>query len=136
MFGVLRGTDANNATVWLYALSGWWDADGDWCQPLTFPKETMKTQRDLTNYDGTTTRYTSSADALNEDGIDESFQKFGRCAAPVLLTRARARGLTDLELAEVWLYVGGDVSFPHKAEIGSCHQCRRFLGRMLCEVGA
>lgn len=48
-------------------------------------------------------------------------------------------GLKDLELTEVWVDVE-DVAtanpYTHQHEIGSCEQCRRILGRLLCELGA
>jgi hypothetical protein len=64
------------------------------------------------------------------------FGKLGICAAPKLLNAARVAGLVDLELAEVWLDLDNPSSnADDPQEIGSCEQCRRILGRMLCEVG-
>ncbi len=136
MLGVLVGKDPNDGDkdVWLYALSGYWEADGGWCAPLALGDQS----RTITNATGPTVTYTKTANPFNTSAMEDGWGKLGRCAAPVLLDQARKNNLKDLELTEVWVDVGTTISttndFLHKHEIGSCEQCRRILGRMLCEI--
>ncbi|WP_437849388.1 hypothetical protein [Sorangium sp. So ce363] len=138
MLGVLVGKDGTGGDVWLYALSGDWTADGGWSGPIGLGGN-IKKQRTVSNFDGTTTTYVKTKVPFNTEAMTGGWGKLGRCAAQVLLRNAIDLGLKDLELAEVWLDVKKDLGtsgFQHQHEIGSCEQCRRCLGRLLCEVGA
>ncbi|WP_437739054.1 hypothetical protein WMF39_25235 [Sorangium sp. So ce1504] len=138
MLGVLVGKDGTGGDVWLYALSGDWTADGGWSGPIGLGGN-IKKQRTVSNFDGTTTTYVKTQAPFNTEAMTDGWGKLGRCAAQVLLRNAIGRGLKDIELAEVWLDVKKDLGtsgFQHQHEIGSCEQCRRCLGRLLCEVGA
>ncbi|WP_438037402.1 hypothetical protein [Sorangium sp. So ce128] len=138
MLGVLVGKDGTGGDVWLYALSGDWTADGGWSGPIGLGGN-IKKQRTVSNFDGTTTTYVKTKVPFNTEAMTDGWGKLGRCAAQVLLRNAIGRGLKDIELAEVWLDVKKDLGtsgFQHQHEIGSCEQCRRCLGRLLCEVGA
>jgi hypothetical protein len=136
MLGVMRGTGARG-TRWLYAVSGnWWDADGDWCAPINAGWRDTDTRRTIRNYAGNDEQYVNNSAPFNTRAMTARFGKLGICAAPKLLNAARVAGLVDLELAEVWLDLDNPSSnADDPQEIGSCEQCRRILGRMLCEVG-
>lgn len=138
MLGVLRGYDAFRQEVWLYALSGDWAASDEWSKPLNLGGQ-KKTQRTITGYSGTSVTYRKAQAPFNTNVFGDGWGKLGRCAAPALLTEAIAQGLEDLELTEVWVDVNDvlktTTTFKHKHEIGSCEQCRRILGGLLCEIG-
>jgi hypothetical protein len=129
MFGVLRGANSSGREVELYALSGDKDFGGAWCKKLPLDKGTF------TRYsDGNIDTYAETADPL-AIGVTTPFKQLGKCAAAKLLERARFLKLSDIKVAEVWLKLKERGDVAHNTEVGSCEQCRRFLGRVLCEKG-
>ena len=131
MFGVLR----SGSTV-LYGLSGWWGADGDWSPPLNFGPS-GSTSRSIMGYAGTSTPYTNSS-APFSNNITVPWEQFGRCAATAILADAMRSSLPNIEMTEVWLQPNPNMPSDarvHNTEVGSCEQCRRYLGRLLCEFG-
>lgn len=137
MLGVLVGQNSTGGDVWLTALSGFWAPTTAWLAPININETT--TTRTIPSAQGAGTVYTKTQAPFNTTAMTDGWGKLGRCAATALLGTALARGLKNLELAEVWLDVSPTLSatatFQHTHEIGSCEQCRRYLGRMLCEVG-
>jgi hypothetical protein len=136
MLGVLRGTHATRGTVTLYALSGEKQATAAWAAPIDLQE--VGGVRTIPNFKDPATGYDNASNPFST-GIGDSFYKFGKCAATTLLGNALALNLKDIEMAEVWLEMRDpaptDADYPHLNEIGSCEQCRRYLGRMLCEAG-
>jgi hypothetical protein len=131
MLGVLFGTK-DSKSYWMAALSGDWEAVGSWVHPIS--EGLGKDRRIIKNFDGSSTTYDKAQNPFTV--LEDEYGKLGRCAAPALLDYARRTGYTNLELAEVWVSIpSGGTGFTHNDEIGSCEQCRRILGRMLCEVG-
>ena len=138
MLGVLRGKTGSDDDTWLYALSGDWPATEPWEEAIALNRDRQDTFRTIPNFDGTITTYKKAQGPFSQNAIQDTWGKFGRCAATALLARASVLGLRDLEMAEVWLHVRPTLpttGYLHLHEIGSCEQCRRYLGRMLCEVG-
>ena len=128
MFGILRGTNSKGDEIEHYAISGDKDFGGSWCKKLPYDKG------NITRYsDGNLDTYLEAADPL-ATGVTTAFKQLGKCAAPKLLEKARVQGLRNIQLAEVWLRLR-NTGVAHNTEIGSCEQCRRILGRLLCEKG-
>jgi hypothetical protein len=136
MLGVLRGVNKSGKPVWLCALSGVWkNAHSPWSLPLWFKGNS----RQIPSFAGDAREYDNGSAPFDTEVMSDGFGKVGRCAAPVLLADAMNMGLTNIELAEVWVdlaeYPSKKLPYMHNYEIGSCPMCRTILGRMICEAG-
>ncbi len=132
MFGVLRGWNDRDEEKWLYSLSGGAAAAGTWCPPLDLGL-TPDTQRDIPSYHGAAVTYVKATPPFGALGA--GWKNFGNCAAPKLLAEAMRTGLRRIELTEIWIDLAKKRAYTDRNEIGSCAQCRRYLGRLLCEKG-
>ena len=116
----------------MYALSGT-SPGGAWAGDIGVDGDA----RPIPSFVGAAVTYQAAQEPF-ATGIGDGWSKFGKCAATALLGTAKTQTLKNLEMAEVWLEMRDRLSkkgYQHKYEIGSCEQCRRYLGRMLCEVG-
>ncbi|MEM7157988.1 MAG: hypothetical protein AAF799_34420 [Myxococcota bacterium] len=138
MLGVLRGKPLNsNAWQWIYGLSGEGNHGGTWAAEVDVQSQGGDTSRAISGY-LVNARYGQTSGVFNTNAMTSSWTRFGRCAATRVLRAAIAANLCDIQLAEVWVYPGGNDlygNYDHGYEIGSCEQCRRYLGLMLCETG-
>jgi hypothetical protein len=138
MFGVLRG-ETSVGVEWHYAMSGGNGLGGAWCEALRTKEDADGTSHKVMNYVGPDSTYLKTTHPFDVSAMHGTWGQFGRCAAPALLDRARRMGLQNLQIAEIYIHSNGGTGargkFSDRQEIGSCEQCRRFLGRLLCERG-
>ncbi|MEM9455053.1 MAG: hypothetical protein AAGF11_12805 [Myxococcota bacterium] len=135
MFGMLRGRSGERVT-YLYAISG---AGGknfdDWCPPLDLGGD-PDNARLIRGFDGNNARYVKARAPFDTRAVSINWNQLGHCAAPKLLHAAMKKRLTDIEMVEIWIDPDRTGGYDHLQEIGSCAQCRRILGRMLCDRNA
>jgi len=134
MIGVLVGSNVNGVHV-LRAISGMRQVflrservNPYWSPPLhrhhTIPSATRGG------------RYYPEANPQGATAGD--WATFGKCAATALLSHALALGLEVHCMAEAFIFPGNQHSRRDADStdiVPSCHNCRRYLGRMLCEYG-
>ncbi|QRK04838.1 hypothetical protein JQX13_32055 [Archangium violaceum] len=99
MLGVLFGQDTHGATVWLYALSGFWPATAGWCDPIGLGSND-KVRRTIPSFTGSPASYIKAQVPFNINAMEDAWGKLGRCAAPALLAEAMNRRLVKPEALE------------------------------------
>jgi hypothetical protein len=136
MLGVLHGKGPDSKPRTLYALSSRWDSDGSWSPPADLSGG--RGAKEFTTFNGTPISFRRAQAPFQSS--DNLWKNLGRCAMTALLDGALRLKLTDLAVAEIWVaskvpWDAGDLPFRNGREVGSCGNCQRYLGAVLCPYG-